>query len=53
MAEEKENLDDVEISRKGIDLMINNDLEACEKLFTKHKYELIKCYHQFFRPSCL
>jgi hypothetical protein len=37
MADEKETIDDVEISRKGIDMMVNNDWDGCEKLFAKHK----------------
>ena len=36
MSEEK--LNDVEISCNGIDLLVNNDWEGCEKLFLKHKY---------------
>lgn len=35
MSEEK--LNDVELSCQGIDLLVNNDWEGCEKLFAKHK----------------
>lgn len=35
MSEEKVN--DVEISCNGIDMMVNNDWDGCEKLFTKYK----------------
>lgn len=34
----QENPSDVEISCRGIDLMVNNDWDGCEKLFTKYKY---------------
>jgi hypothetical protein len=38
MSEENEKINDVEISCKGIDMMINNDWEGCEKLYTQYKY---------------
>ncbi|RNA32985.1 tetratricopeptide repeat 39C-like [Brachionus plicatilis] len=37
MTMSQENLTDVEISCRGIDLMVNNDWDGCEKLFTKYK----------------
>jgi hypothetical protein len=30
-------INDVELSCQGIDMLVNNDLEGCEKLFLKHK----------------
>jgi hypothetical protein len=32
-----EKVNDVEISCKGIDLLVNNDWEGCEKLFNEYK----------------
>ncbi len=32
-----EALSDVEISCKGIDMMVNNDWDGCEKLFAQYK----------------
>lgn len=36
--EKTEKINDVELSCMGIDLLVNNDWDGCEKLFTKHKY---------------
>ena len=33
----KEKINDVEISCKGIDLMVNNDWDGCEKLYAQYK----------------
>ena len=30
-------INDVEISCKGIDMLVNNDLEGCENLFKQYK----------------
>ena len=30
-------INDAELSCNGIDMLVNNDLEGCEKLFLKHK----------------
>ncbi len=38
MSDEKEKISDVEISCKGIDMMVNNDWDGCEKLYTQYKY---------------
>lgn len=37
MAEAEVKLTDVELSVKGINLLVNNDLDACENLFKEHK----------------
>lgn len=36
MTEEK--LNDVDLSIAGIDFMVNNEWDACEALYKKHKY---------------
>jgi hypothetical protein len=35
MADDK--INDIEISCTGIDLLVNNDWDSCEKLFSTHK----------------
>jgi hypothetical protein len=32
-----EKINDVEISCQGIDLLVNNDWDGCEKLYAKYK----------------
>lgn len=39
MSDEGDRISDVEISCKGIDLMVNNDWDGCEKLYSQYKYD--------------
>ena len=34
----EEKINDVEVSCQGIDLLVNNDWDGCEKLYAKYKY---------------
>jgi len=36
-AQTEAKLTDIELSVKGINLLVNNDFDACEKLFSEHK----------------
>lgn len=54
MSSTDEKINDIDISCQGIDLLVNNDWDGCEKLYAKYKliairsFFFIKDYLKFF-----